>query len=331
MTLSLVFNELSLQEDNLAPDIRTARQWMSELVATLETAIDHNLNQVRTDRHFTEMLLAEEYPFRKWMNDPAVAKRDQEFLLFYFSQYPLVVPPTADLSENDEIRTRSELFEVHHNGRRGSGLGYAVLFDSISLSLLSEPCWDAFIVDLVCTEYSPEVEDLVETSLKVRHASRSQHLSQNHAVWIESRLRSIVQDGNDLWTQTAEWFPNLLFCEDAQRQIQDLNQGTPQLTGIVERLVALEEYCKRWESGGFDRRDLPPQYECSPESPQTLNQAKFRAKREFVCPDGERRLFDLHLKGLRGHWRIHFWPDVQNRKIIVGYVGPHLPTVSDPT
>lgn len=271
MSLSLVFNELSLQEHNLAPDIRTARQWMSELVTTLKTAIDHNLNKVRTDRHFTDMMLAREYPFRRWINDSSVAREEQDFLLTYLTQYPLIIPPTADLPEDDEIRERSELFEAHHNGQRGNGLGYAVLFDNISLSFLSESYWDTPLVGLICTEYSPEVDNLVETPFNIRHASRSEHIAQDHAVWIKDRLHNAVRDGNNLWGKVEEWFPNLTFCDNARRQIQALLSGTPQLSGIVERFMALEEYCKRWDSGGFRCQDLPPQYQCSPESPQTLN------------------------------------------------------------
>ena len=86
MTLSLVFNELSLHDGQLAPDVRTARQWMSGLVTTLKTAVDHNVNRVRTDRNLTDMMLAQEYPFRKWVNDPRVTVEEQDFLLTYLTQ-----------------------------------------------------------------------------------------------------------------------------------------------------------------------------------------------------------------------------------------------------
>lgn len=329
MTLSLVFNELSLQENNLAPDARTACQRMTGLVSTLKTAIDYNLNKVRTHEHFVDMVLAKAYPLRKWLNDPNVATEEQDFLLFYITQYPPIVPPTADLSEGDTLLERSELFEAHYDGNRANGLGYAVLFDGISLSLLSESCWDTPTIDLLCTEYSPEVGGFVDGPETIRHASRAEHISHAHVEWIRDRVRNAVRDGNDLWFKVDEWFPNLIFCENVRRQIQALLSGTPQLSGIVERLLALETYCKNWDGDGFDRRVLPPQYGCSPESSQTLN--RFGNQREFECPDGKRRLFDLHLKGLRGHWRIHIWPDAANRKIIVGYIGPHLPTDSDPT
>jgi hypothetical protein len=34
---------------------------------------------------------------------------------------------------------------------------------------------------------------------------------------------------------------------------------------------------------------------------------------------------------LQGHGEYIFFPEVQTRTIIIGYIGPHLPTVSDPT
>ena len=59
--------------------------------------------------------------------------------------------------------------------------------------------------------------------------------------------------------------------------------------------------------------------------------------RIFVCPDGEKRTFDYHLKGLPDYWRIHIWPDEQGifreandpaRKILIGYIGKHLLTAT---
>ena len=59
--------------------------------------------------------------------------------------------------------------------------------------------------------------------------------------------------------------------------------------------------------------------------------------REFTCPDGQKRSFAYHLKGMPGHWRIHIWADVAadfgkmedaSKKILVGHIGPHLPTAT---
>jgi len=48
----------------------------------------------------------------------------------------------------------------------------------------------------------------------------------------------------------------------------------------------------------------------------------YSAERTFLCPDGEYRLFDFHLK--RWGTRIHFFDFPASKRILVGYVGDHL-------
>ncbi|MCI0528399.1 MAG: hypothetical protein L0Y56_13245, partial [Nitrospira sp.] len=66
----------------------------------------------------------------------------------------------------------------------------------------------------------------------------------------------------------------------------------------------------------------------SPESQATLQQ--FGRERTFRSPDGEERIFSWHVRLTPGSWRIYFFPE-EAGKMIVGYIGPHLPTVSYPT
>jgi hypothetical protein len=92
-------------------------------------------------------------------------------------------------------------------------------------------------------------------------------------------------------------------------------------------LFELENYCKNWNAGAFSLEGYL--IEVSRESQPTLN--KYGKQRTFRCLDGKERLFDWHVKLRLCNWRIHFFPDVRPGKIIIGYVGRHLPTVSAPT
>ena len=72
--------------------------------------------------------------------------------------------------------------------------------------------------------------------------------------------------------------------------------------------------------------------EVSGESEPTLN--KYRKERTFLCPDGKERLFEQHAKIRQHNWRIYFFSEVSGigmRKVIIGYVGTHLPSVNYPT
>lgn len=155
---------------------------------------------------------------------------------------------------------------------------------------------------------------------------KAEHINQIHRAWITERLFTAISTGEELWQQAAHWFSNLVFCDNARRQLQTLPAGALQLPRIIERLFEVERYCSRWTAGGFDGRQLS---HASLESEQTLNM--FGQMRMFVCPDGEKRLFEWHLKGFPNAWRIHFYPDEENRLILIGYIGKHLPTATDPT
>ncbi len=52
----------------------------------------------------------------------------------------------------------------------------------------------------------------------------------------------------------------------------------------------------------------------------------YSGQRRFKLPDGRRELFEAHIK--IGDLRFHFYPDNQEHKVYVGYIGPHLPTVN---
>ncbi|NJK76472.1 MAG: hypothetical protein HC942_23860 [Microcoleus sp. SU_5_6] len=77
MDLEMVFNELSAR--TLAPDISTARQWMSELISTIREARSRGLKVVRTNEDFHAMVLAENYPFSRWRNDREVNREERTF------------------------------------------------------------------------------------------------------------------------------------------------------------------------------------------------------------------------------------------------------------
>ena len=79
----------------------------------------------------------------------------------------------------------------------------------------------------------------------------------------------------------------------------------------------LQNYCEHWDSEHFDIHRLP---NASGESQTTLDM--YSAERTFLCPDGEYRLFEFHLK--RWGTRIHFFDFPASKRILIGYVGDHL-------
>src|SRR5712691_10081105 len=77
---------------------------------------------------------------------------------------PYIIPYDADLHANDEIAICSGSFEGRYEGVVALGLGYAHLLNGLSLSILSESCWDVALINLTCLELHPETnEDLFQS------------------------------------------------------------------------------------------------------------------------------------------------------------------------
>jgi hypothetical protein len=309
MALEMVLNELSLQ---LADSVLTARQWMSELIQTVISATSQRISRViRTKTDVFDMILADGYPLRRWLNDREVDLEERRYI-------GLLTTKTPFWNELPELYDRVLEHEFHYENRQALGLGVAYLLESLAVSLPSEGCWNATLLPLNA-RWIIGNGDIEEGTVCVTHASQPVHMNE-HREWIQDRLRSDVRDGNDLWKRRSELLPSLTFCEAVGPQIQDLNPTM--LRPVVRRLFELQVYCDGWTEGGFDQSQLPAR--ATPESRATLEQ--YGAPRTFLCPDGVERTFSWHVRLTPHAWRIHFYPDPQ-RTMIIGYIGPHLPTV----
>ena len=309
MALEMVLNELSLQP---APNIHIARQWMSGFVQTIKTATAHRVSRViRTQSGVYGIVLAANYPLQRWLNDPDVDLEMRRYVGRLTAKAPLLdgLPDLCD---------RILDYEFRHDGREAHGLGVAHLLESLAVSLCSEACWDAPLVSLNAG-WLNEAEMVEEAAVSVIHSSRPTHVAQ-HRQWIEDRLQSDVQDGDDLWVRRSELLPALVFCEATGQQVHGLN--STMLRPVVRRLFELDAYCRRWTEGGFEPDCLPTR--ATTESQATLEQ--YGNTRTFLCPDNVERVFSWHVRLTPLAWRIHFYPDPATRTIIVGYIGPHLPT-----
>ena len=311
MDLEIVLNELSLQTP--VSDQQKARQLMSDLIRTIRKATASGVKRVlRTSEDINTIELAPGYPVARWRNDKEVNREERSFFRTLTSKAPF----WTDVAE--DIKNDFDLSQVWHQGKEARGLGFAVVIDALTVSLISETCWDCSRLELEIRRLDAN-EDLIDERLEIVHASRSNHV-QEHAEWITNRIRSTVRDGLELWNRKDELFPNLIFCEAVGKQLQSLKNPILQL--IKNRLSELEDYCKTWTEEAFEPNSLR---NVSPESQVTLQNPKYSKERMFLCPDGKERVFSWHAK-LSFGWRIYFFP-TEDKMIIIGYVGSHLRTV----
>lgn len=146
----------------------------------------------------------------------------------------------------------------------------------------------------------------------------------NFRVFKDSNLWNI--SFRNLWSKSGKLFPNLVLCGDVQEQISRIGESS-HFNQIVERLKALNNAVGQWNSGDFSYKEINGKFALtiSPESTQTM--AKYGNERKFKLPSGEVEYFELHIK--TGDLRFHFYPDQKDKKVYVGYIGPHLSTISN--
>jgi hypothetical protein len=309
MDLEMVFNELSLRV--LADNIQTAQQKMSDLVATARKAAELGIKPIiRTNTQFYAATLAENYSLSDWVIDRSVDRDIQRFILTAAKS-----PFLADI-QSPEIETKTLLSEFYYEGELAEGLGIAYLLETLAISLISEKCWDCSCLELEVRQIDKNEE--ISTSIKeIIHANCQYHIQQ-HTTWIQNRIRRGVKDGTELWKRKKELFPSLEFCENVCQQLQRVRKGELILQQIIKKLSELEECCKSWTDGAFNLDNLASK--ASPESETRLQQ--FQEQLSFVCPDGKKRIFSLHLRMTgAGAWRLHFSTELGPGKIIIGYVG----------
>ena len=323
MEIDLVFNELSLQ--NPASDQQTAREWMSNFIKTVKVVKSQGVKvYLRTQYNFHKTILANEYPLRSWLNDQEVAKEEQIFIKTLATGSPFSTNIVN--SEIQDIENNQGLSEFYYQGIVAVGLGVAYLLDTlgintIAISLISDECWNFSKLEINCLEYSENCEECRKI-LQLRHASRNIHV-QDHTEWIQRQIQADIDCGQDIWDKKEELFPNLEFCDNVSKQLQNIQYRQLELKPVYKTLTELQKCCQDWKSGGFTVIGYP--LDESGESEPTLN--RYRQERLFICPDSEERLFERHIKLRSCNWRIHFFP-LQPGKVIIGYVGRHLPTVN---
>lgn len=130
----------------------------------------------------------------------------------------------------------------------------------------------------------------------------------------------------NFWFKREKLFPNLTFCGDVENQILMIGASS-YFNQIIDRLKEFNYAVRNWTTGDFSYREINKSHSLriSPESDRTL--ARYRNERVFSLPEGGTECFDLHIK--TGDLRFHFYANNSTKKIYVGYIGAHLPTITN--
>ncbi|MHC1712520.1 MAG: hypothetical protein AB9872_10255 [Solidesulfovibrio sp.] len=274
---------------------------------------------IRTTSDFSTRELSKDYSITSWINDYTTPKEHKQYLLTVatFLSHPSIEDIFNTHGHTDHI-------EFSHEGTSALGLALGCLWNSVTLSLDCENRFSNIYVLLKKTYIDENYNLIVEDLRAITFVSRID--ITNNTFLVEDTLRKNFPNGTQLMESSSESFPHLQFCKRAESQILALKGSELFFCEVVRHLYTLEFAIANYEAGEFS----PIGIDYSPrESQPTMENTDCKQARRFICNDGQYRYFWAHSKVHIQAKRIHVFPDLQHKLIIIGYVGDHLPISSD--
>ncbi len=281
MTALLVFNELSMPARVTDPPVGT--QYLRQFVDVL---LDHRIRgskQLVTPREFLSLQVFPGFSIGRWLSTEQWVDRDKSLAT------KRLIDRRVDFERFVQAKNETDFETDYRYGTRAAdGLRVAYIEGGLAVSFPSEAEWDTPSVRFEKTWI--EGSDVRSAEDRVPHASVLTHLDSN-LPWLQTTALAPAVDGNDLWDCRIELFPSLDFCASVEAQVRILGGNQPRFRLVSRGFSDLQRYCSGWTSDNFDIGGLS---RASGESLSTLQ--KYGEERTFLCPDGEYRLFQYHLK-----------------------------------
>lgn len=318
------FNELSLLTK--ANSVKSAYEILETFVRSNIAASKLGFKELRLHDLFLKDLynlgLYENFNIGTWIKDNTVSEELKVRFKEILTSAPLI-KADENLQWNQQLQSE---FKKEFDGLvyDSHGLGSAYIFDSLSLSLDTHIEWDKVIVQVTYITIDSELE-IKSAPILVRHFSKPSHI-KSHVDWWQKKKIDELAHLDKFWETRKEEFPNLIFCSEVKQQLQNIN-SIKQFKQIIDRLKTLNNYLNMWTDGDFNYKEVNnnTNLRISPESQSTLK--KFGVQRKFFVENKGKLLFDLHIK--TGDLRYHFLPDVDTKKVYIGYIGKHLRIASE--
>lgn len=304
--MKIIFNELSI---NVLPQsIQQADVAISCLFETAKelSKISRQRIRILANILFSEINLAENYHIKQWFSK--LPREDRQLFVSYTAQEPLIHDYPYYYFQNQECK----------------GFAYAYENDCLSINYNPNANWSETKYLLEKRYLDEQTLDYEVEKIEILHISKQEHLSI-HQIWIEHKIKllineqlSEIKNHTDFWKKRDELFKQLVFCEEVEFQIASIPFNF--LSNAIQKLLSMNSMIEAMPSDFFEIDKI--QLNISPESESTL--AQLSAERTFLCPDGERRIFNWHIK--LPTLRIYFYPIPESKKCWIGYIGKHLRT-----
>ena len=265
------------------------------------------MSELRVAEDFRLLELCSGYGITDWGNDQRVNRDERVFFSRLATAYPYL--------------TRSDL-EVFFDRCSSLGLACCIACDGLALSWASNEVWSNAVlpvrIELLGTDGL-----IAADAGEVKNIAKVDHW-QRHAKSIRTKLIEEIQTGEQLMTNAPRAFPHLEFCQSAVDQAVRLRGSERFFRWLVSALMDAEVEAAEWNAGPFPHDRLPGP--ATGESQTVHEDRALRQMRFFTTKNGRLLMFEHHMKNNAENMRIHYLFEPDRRTLMIGYVGPHLPT-----
>ncbi|MFV8371089.1 hypothetical protein [Flavobacterium sp. LB2P74] len=282
-------------------------------------ATKKNFKQIRVsnniDSSWYELSISEHKSLREWVKEQTSDYSSRLKSLISSTQCPIY--STSQFKE----QFRSDLSEFKYKGLSVPNLGATFLLQQLSFSFDSSEIWNYSILTVKHLELT-EQELIIDTEVDVKNVTNQIQWNEHYKI-IESLQIEIISKSKEIIRTLNIHFPNIKFTNSAVKQLNN-NQFTP--TFFNEIWSALKDLNDAIVNLTTDLNcetvKTKSSLNISDESDTVKQNPKLNRHRLFMYND-QQHFFGYHIKNFRNNERIHFI--VSENKIIVGYIGKHLP------
>jgi len=281
-----ILNELSLKKFDTAHSAKIA---LERFIITSVNAKEIGFDELRFHQSIGKNLynfeLSDNYFVQHWLKDNEVNNDLKDKFRELLTISPLV--SYDEIKELDWFNRSEFKISVNKQHLDAYGLGVAFLFDTLSISFLSDSFWNVPTIDISHYFLDENSNEKIENQT-VRHISIPEHISI-HKKWVEQKQKDSLENSRSLWLYRLEFFPDLVLCGEVEQQLTKIG-FSKYLYQIIDKLKELNKYAKNWKSGDFDTNDVNANYSLniSPETQQTMrkygNQRRFKLPKEIKKP-----------------------------------------------
>jgi hypothetical protein len=323
MTDRLIFNHHSLpfaHRDN-------AEAAVPDFLKTCIEARNEGLKTILVDQvidsSWFRLELAPAYAWQDWYDQHTYGESRDVVRAFRSIATQTPFFNSEDMSEG------ADLFEVSLDGNCNFfAVSAAEWHHAPLVSFNTGAPWNTSPLQVTVNQLNPITEKMESWASEIlnfyTHSVFLQYLPE-----LRVQRNASLSSGKEIVACLNELFPKIVLCGKATQQLNNWSGSTTIINQVKESFSALNQYAVMWSKNEVCEyrpetlREMGLSFKVSGESQTVKNTPKLRREREFWLPSGTQEFFEQHIK-LSAGYRLHFFPDIESKQIMVGYIGPHL-------